>query len=145
MYGPWKQVGSFDPDLESLVTATANVEPSMTQQNFGPETDINNIARRYGLTGELPRPYGIAEYGDFDSTMDLQTVLANFRAGEALFRQVPADIRGRFNNEAGVFLEWIHDEANYDEAAELGLVPPSPAVVAARAAAAATPVAPVVP
>ena len=31
-----------------------NDEPTMTQQQFGEETDINNIMKKYQQTGELP-------------------------------------------------------------------------------------------
>lgn len=123
MFGPWRQLGLFDPDEASLESATVNLEPSMTQQHLGPETDINMIARRYQLTGEMPVRRELGEYGEFDEDMDFQTLLHQVKAGEAAFAAVPSSIRSKFGNDPGVFLEWIHDDANYDEAATMGLVP----------------------
>lgn len=120
----WRQPGMYDVDNASLETALDQVgQESMTQQHLGPDTDINLIVRRYGLTGEMPVRRELAAYGEFDEAMDFQTLLHNVRAGEAAFARVPADVRAKFGNDAGVFLEWIHDDSNYAEAETLGLVP----------------------
>lgn len=121
----WRQPGKYDVDEASLESAidAADFGESMTQQHLGPDTDINVLVRRYGLTGEMPVRREIAAYGEFDEAMDFQTLLANVKAGEAAFAAVPADIRGKFGNDAGAFLEWIHDDENYEEAEKLGLVP----------------------
>lgn len=123
MYGPWRQVGKYDPSVWSLECATVNLEPSLTLQAPGPDTDINMIARRYQLTGEMPVRRELGEYGEFDEDMDFQTLLHQVKAGEAAFAAVPSSIRSKFGNDPGVFLEWIHDDANYGEAEALGLVP----------------------
>lgn len=120
----WRQPGLYDADQASLDSALDQTgQESMTQQHFGPETDINTIVRRYGLTGELPIRRELGEYGDFDTTMDFQQLIEQVKVGERVFLQVPADIRARFGNDAATFLEWIHEDTNYDEAATMGLVP----------------------
>lgn len=121
----WRQPGrNHDPDKESLETATdlSGVE-SVTVQSFGPGTEIDNIMKRFYATGEMPQARKLAEYGDFDDAMDLQSMLEQVKVGERAFFQIPANIRGRFDNDPGRFIEWIHDEANHDEAVELGLLP----------------------
>lgn len=135
MYGPWRQVGKFDRDEVSLETATANLEPSMTQQHMGPETDINLMMRRYALTGEFAVRRDVAEYGEFDEAVDFRRMIEVVEQGKRAFARVPSAVRARFENDPGQFLDWIHDEANYGEAATLGLVPKRdvpvvPAVVA---------------
>lgn len=132
----WKQPGKYDGDLDSLASGRRSDKPTLTQQHMGPETDINYLVRKYGLTGEIPMRRELGEYGEFDADMDFQTLLRNVKAGEAMFNHVPADVRGRFENNAGAFLEWIHEESNYDEAVELGLVPKRVAAVAPVAPAA---------
>jgi len=120
----YRQPGKYDVDQASLDTATdlSGVE-SMTQQHLGPATEIDNIMKRFYATGEMPRVRNLPEYGDFDDAVTLQDMLAQIEAGKNAFRQIPASIRGMFDNDPGRFLTWIHDEANYDEAAEMGLVP----------------------
>lgn len=121
----WRQPGKYDVDLASLESAlpVELMGESMTQQHLGPDTDINVMVRRFGLTGEFPVRREVAAYGEFDEAMDFQTLLHNVKAGEEMFSRVPAEIRGKFGNDAGAFLEWIHDDANYPEAEKLGLVP----------------------
>lgn len=120
----YRQPGRYDVDLASLESATdlTGVE-SMTQQHMTPATEIDNIMKRFYATGEMPRARNIAEYGDFDEANDLATMLEQVEVGKQAFASIPASIRGRFENDPGEFLTWIHDEGNYDEAAELGLVP----------------------
>lgn len=129
MYGPWRQLGKFDPDELSLESATANLEPSMTQQHLGPETDINLMMRRYALTGELPVRRDVAEYGDFDEALDYRTMIEVVEQGKRAFASVPSEIRARFENDPGTFLDWIHDPVNEAEGIEMGLLP-KPIVVA---------------
>lgn len=122
----WRQPGkNYDPDVASLETATdfTGLE-SMTIQSAAAETDINNIVRKYGLTGELPVRRQLAEYGEFDDSMDFMTLLSTLRSAEDAFYGVPADVRARFDNDPGAFMEWIHAPANFAEAMELGLLEP---------------------
>ena len=42
------------------------------------------------------------------------------RAAEA-FAAMPADVRDRFQNDPGRFLEFANDASNYDEALKMGL------------------------
>lgn len=138
----YKQPGKYDVDKDSLDTATdlSGVQ-SMTQQHMGPETEIDSIMKRFYATGEMPRARLVAEYGDFDDANDLAGMLAQIEVGKHAFKQIPAHIRGMFDNNVGSFLTWIHDDANYNEAAELGLVPAINPVESAAAAAATSTVA----
>lgn len=122
----WRQPGkNYDPDLASLETASDFTDQvSVTQAHLAPQTEISSIMRQYGMTGEMPVRRLLAEYGEFDEAMDFQTMLETIREADRAFSHVPADIRGRFDNDAGSFLEWIHAEANHDEAIQLGLLEP---------------------
>ena len=101
-------------------------EPSLTQQQFAAEADINNIIARYERTGILVDPLidrrGEPMYGDFsniDSFFEAQVKVA--RAKE-LFEALPAKIRDRFGHDPGRLIEFVEDEKNRDEAIELGLI-----------------------
>ena len=43
------------------------------------------------------------------------------RAAEEAFNAMPADVRDRFQNDPGRFLEFANDASNYDEALKMGL------------------------
>lgn len=135
-----RQVGVYDSDAASLDSAVDfSSDAGLTQQHMAPATEIDSIMGRYYASGEMPRAKQLAEYGDFDDSMDLQDMLYQLSRGQQAFSQVPSGIRAKFENNPGIFLDWIHDEANYDEAAGLGLVParqfvePVAPVVAAKA------------
>ena len=120
------------------------VEPSMAEQHFKEECDINNIVQRYQETGVLPQGNREPLFGDFaEYPQDLQSSQAYFdKAGEA-FMQLPATLRKEFDNSPVKLLEFLHDERNRDRAVSLGLInPPAEQVVhQAQAAPAATPAA----
>lgn len=108
-----------------------------TKQSFKDECDINVIMRRYQKTGVLPMSqrleprYADITGVDFQSAMDL---VANARTA---FEELPASIRTRFENDPAKLLDFVHDEDNYAEAAELGLLDMK-AVEARKAAAVVT-------
>jgi len=104
---------------------TVNTDPSMTQQQYKDECDINHIMSRYMQTGELPRTK-LGVYGDFSDMPDYQTALNTVLQAQDAFASLPAQIRQRFGNDPGALLEFLHDPSNKGEAIELGLVNPTP-------------------
>lgn len=101
-------------------------EPSLTQQQFKEECDINNIIARYETTGLLTDPLhpGTRQpmFGDFSNVMDYQAAQnIVVRANEA-FEALPAKLRDRFDNDPALMLEFLQDENNREEAVKLGLV-----------------------
>jgi phage internal scaffolding protein len=102
-------------------------EPTLAQQNSKDECDINTIVRRFGLTGELPSNVRTPTYGDFMDATDYHTAMNAVIAADAAFMQLPADIRTRFNNDAGSFVDFVSDDNNRAEAEKLGLVLPKAA------------------
>lgn len=96
--------------------------PSMTRQEFKDECDINNIMKRYlrtGVINHLNRHEG--RYGDFPAA-DFQSALELVHEGRALFDELPAKVRARFDNNPGSFLAFVQDEGNREEATMLGLL-----------------------
>lgn len=102
-------------------------EPSLAQQQFKEESDINTIVERFGITGQLPENVRIPEVGDFSDAMDFHTSMNVIRAAEEAFMEMPAKVRERFGNDPGAFLDWAHDENNLEEARKLGLAVPKAA------------------
>lgn len=104
-------------------------ERSRTQQNFGPETDINRIMAKYEKTGLLTHVSTYAgQYGDFSGVPDYKSGLERIMAADEMFMSLPARIRDRFNNDPAQFIEFATDEKNLDSLREMGLAPkPAPA------------------
>ena len=104
-------------------------EEGQTKQSFKDECDINNIMKRYNATGAITHlNMRTPEYGDFSSPLDFQAALNTVMEGEAMFADLPSDLRDRFGNDPKQLLEFLADDANREEAIKLGIVqaPPEP-------------------
>jgi len=99
-----------------------NDEPSLTQQQFKDECDINNIMKSYQETGTInhlnPRT---AVYGDFHDVKDFKESLELVQAANETFMLLPATIRTRFENDPAKLVEFCNDPNNLEEAIQLGL------------------------
>ena len=104
-------------------------EPSMTEQHFKAECDINNIVAQYQQTGVLPQGNREPLFGDFaDFPQDLMSAQRYFDDAQERFMQLDATIRKEFGNNPAQLLDFIRDDKNRDRAIELGLIDrPSPA------------------
>lgn len=101
-----------------------SVEPSLTQQSFRDECDINVLVARFGLGAPLPQGMVPPVFGDFTGVDDYQSALNAIMAADERFMQMPAQVRSRFGNDPQQFVEFCSDENNRDEAVKLGLVLP---------------------
>lgn len=113
---------NYDTDVVSFETGFSSEKPSRTKQSERDDSDINNIVRRFGLTGQLPTSVRQPTYGDFIGPDDYQQALHIIMDADSLFMDLPSEIRKRFNNDPAEYLAFIEDPANIDEAIELGLV-----------------------
>lgn len=94
---------------------------SRTKQEFVAEADINNIIKRYRVTGlmrQLPRE---PMFGDFTNIPSYQESLNVVIRGQEAFARLPSDLRTRFNNDPSEFLAFMANPDNRDEIYELGL------------------------
>lgn len=102
-----------------------NDSPSLTQQEFRDEVNIDNIISKYGILGTVPEHLVnpvIGQYGDFSdvpSFMEAQNIILQ---AEEDFANLPSNIRKRFNNDAIEYLEFFNNPDNYDEAVSLGFI-----------------------
>lgn len=98
-------------------------EPSMTEQHFKDECDINNIVARYQETGVLPQGDRQPLFGDFaEFPQDLQSSQAYFDDAQERFMQLPATLRKEFDNDPVKLLRFVADDNNRQRAIELGLI-----------------------
>jgi len=113
---------TFDFDENSVNTAIIFTEPSLAQQSFKDECDINNILRQFNVTGELPISSVQPQYGDFSGITDYQSALNAVMEAQDSFLALPAKIRAKFDNDPALFVEFASDEANKDEMKAMGLL-----------------------
>lgn len=109
--------------------------PSMTQQQFKDEADINYIVSMYDSSGVMPTFHGDGQpaqpvFGDFASLPDNAQEMYN-RLIEAKnnFDNLPLEVRKRFNYDPAAFLEFVDNPENLDELVAMGLATKTTAVV----------------
>lgn len=121
IFGRWSD-GAPRPTVRSSL-------PSMTQQQFAKEADINVLIDRYKKTGSyysplsprsasprLPIFQDIAEFGDIQRQMD------TIQAASEMFASLPSDVRHRFGNNVAAFVEWAQRPENAIQMARWGLI-----------------------
>lgn len=104
-------------------------DPSLTQQQFEHESNINNIMKKYRETGILGDPSipttRHPQFGDFSNSMDYLTAQLHVANVNAHFEQLPSEIRAKFLNNPALYLDYMGnmDESVIKESIELGLRP----------------------
>jgi phage internal scaffolding protein len=117
---------NYDVDKVSDETGLVCPEPTLAQQNFKDECDINYIVRQFGLTGELPGKPLSPQYGDFTGVLDYHSAVNAVLAAQDDFMDLPAQLRSRFNNDPAELIDFLANEQNREEATKLGLVAAKP-------------------
>ncbi|AXH77488.1 MAG: internal scaffolding protein [Microviridae sp.] len=97
-----------------------NNEPSLTQQHFQEECDINYILRKYAATGILDN-IGPGQYLDLDESFDFHEAQNKLIQIDDTFAQLPSRLREHFQNDAFAFVEFVQNPANKDEGIRLGI------------------------
>ena len=102
------------------------IEPTLTQQQFKSECDINCIMQRYAKTGLLVDPTIQSNrkpiFGDFSAEFDYQSTQNMIVSANQQFAELSATLRKRFHNNPAELLEFLGNEENRDEAVKLGLI-----------------------
>ncbi|QXP07900.1 MAG: internal scaffolding protein [Arizlama microvirus] len=115
---------NYDTNAASNESGVACEEPSLAQQHYKDECDINNILRQFNITGLLPESPLSPRYGDFTGIKDYHSALNAVIAAEDGFLSLPAEIRSRFSNDPAMLIDFLADKNNRAEAEKLGLVDP---------------------
>lgn len=96
---------------------------SITQREFGPDSEINNIIERYNRTGSVSMNRQQPVYGDVSEVKSYQESLQTVIKAQEAFAQIPAAIRKRFGNDPAEYVAFLQKEENREEAERLGLIP----------------------
>lgn len=120
---------NYDMSEASAESALVCKDESLTLQSHAEDADINNIVRRFGVTGEVPITTRMPTYMDASEGWDFRRALETVMQAEEAFMQVPAEVRARFRNDPAAFADFVENPANLDELRKLGLaaIVPEPA------------------
>lgn len=114
----------------AIKVQTKNEEPSLTQQHFESESNINNIMKKYHATGmitHLNRNKGV--YADISTLGDYQNSLQTVIDAQNAFMTLPSSVRKKFSNNPQELINFLADSKNKDEAISLGLIKPVDPVI----------------
>lgn len=109
--------------------ATKNTEPSLTDASQAKATDVNYIMSQYLKTGDkrlLEKRAG--QYADLSQIGDLSEALMQIQIANEAFMDLPAQLRARLNNDPVLFIDYLNDPANKEEATKLGFFKALPEV-----------------
>lgn len=125
---------NYDPNVVSDETGLLCLDESMAQQHFHDETKIDNILELYTRTGILPTKEVQPVFADLlGMSDDYHDALNLVRNAQESFFDLPASVRERFNNDPSFLMRFLDDDANRQEAMDLGLLhvesPVQPVVV----------------
>jgi len=112
-------------DIRSIDYTLRCSDPSRAIQSQKDEANINNIVRNFGVTGKLPVSVRVPTYGDFSVVDDYQSALNAIQEARDSFAAMPADVRSRFDNDPGRFVDFCSDSSNLEEMRKLGLAIPA--------------------
>lgn len=102
--------------------------PSMTRQEFAEECDINSIMSRYdSYLADPMRSIREPSYVDFTvMPSTLMGAMDAFKAAEAAFMTLPAQVRREFDNDPAMFADFASEPTNVDQMRDWGLAKPLP-------------------
>lgn len=116
-----RQPGCYDPIKAADDCCIDDYGPSLTQQSQAKDADINEIVKRFGLTGTLPDDIRIPHYADYDEVIDFHTAMNAVAAAQSQFMRMPAAIRSRFDNDPQKFVEFCEAPGNIEALRQMGL------------------------
>lgn len=114
---------NYDLKKASDDTGTYNDEASLTVQEHALDADINEIARRWDLLGQMPANPRLPMTGDFTHITDYQSALEAVRQADANFMELTPEVRAAFENNPQLLLQAVETPGNEQRLRDLGLLP----------------------
>lgn len=94
---------------------------SRTKQSFKDEVNVNNVIKKYRITGQMPMTMGEPMYGDFSDVKSYQESINIVMKADEQFKRLPSDIRKKFENDPAKFLEFVGNPDNHEEMVKMKL------------------------
>lgn len=108
--------------------ATSNTAPSRTLQSDAKGANLNEVVRRFNMTGQLPVPRAVPRYMDLVNQPDFRGAMQVIVEAREAFEALPALIRERFGSPAA-YVDFCDNPENKEEMIKLGLAKPDPVPV----------------
>ena len=103
---------------------TVNNEPSLTDQQWKDDCDVNTILEKYKRTGMVTHVRRIqGRFADVSQVQDLHSGAIQIQLANDDFMALPADVRAKFDNDIYKFVEYVVDPKNKEECIKMGLMP----------------------
>lgn len=118
---------NYSVEVSSDESGLSCPEPSLTQQSFEDECNINSLMARFGQGAKMPDAPLPDSYGKFDDVFDFHSAMNAVREAKEGFYRLPAVTRDFFHNDPGRFVEFMNEPKNLPKMLDLGLaaiVPP---------------------
>ncbi len=96
-------------------------QQTRTHQSGKDECDINKIMAKYVRTGVLDHQKEYGENYGFATSLDLLEAMTIVTKANEMFDDLPAEVRIKFNQDAGEFLDFTQDPENSAELIKMGL------------------------
>lgn len=125
---------AYDVDKVSLETGLKCEDPSLAKQADKDSCDINTIVKRFGLLGRMEVPSRLPTYADYSNVTDFHTAMSAIAESREMFEALPANVRARFHNDPGQFVDFCSNAENREEAVSLGLITKAAAKLATEEA-----------
>lgn len=100
-------------------------QPSLTEQSFKFECDINNIASGK-VFSTLPANHNTPLFDDFTNLGNYQESLDIISKAQSMFEELPSAIRSKFENNPQKLIDFVSKPENYDEGLKLGIFKEKP-------------------
>lgn len=114
---------SYDTQAAAMRSAVDTSRlPDMAVQSAAQDADINVIVRRFIKTGVIQARTGGVPLQEFVAPIEYRDALDQVRRADALFAELPAAVRKKFENSPAIFVEACQDPAKASELAALGLL-----------------------
>lgn len=96
-------------------------EVSRTKQAFKDQCDVNKMLKKAQTTGSMSHLLKYPEpiYGEFDGEFNLLEASKRIKRSEAIFNDLPSEVRREFNHNAIDFVRFAADPKNNSRLAEL--------------------------
>lgn len=98
-------------------------KPSLTQQHFKDECDINLIIKRFTKNDlALMAMMSDMQYGDYSTSVDFHEAMNIVIRAQEQFEALPSSVRDKFDNDPSKMLDFVSKKENIEESVKLGLL-----------------------
>jgi len=105
----------------TLRVSNINNEPSMTQQQFKDDCDVNLILKKIMKGENVQFNQRKGTYGDFSASPSYEQAMQTVIDANDTFMSLPSNIRTKFQNNPQNLLDYLNDKENLEDSYKLGL------------------------